>query len=519
AATRVLSKYEAEERDTAWDRTARTAVSERTRALRLDHSQAPLVDGIQAYREADMVPFSTPGHKRGSGISPEAIRALGIESFLNDIPLGGGIDDSHLTLDVLGKAERLAADAFSADRTFFLLNGSSIGNQVGILALVKPGDEIVLARNVHKSILTALILSGARPIYVKPRYDPEFEVAHGLVAEDLAETLDAHPNAKAVVVVSPTYFGVASDLPRLAEICHERGLPLHVDEAWAPHFPFHPDLPPSAMQAGADSAVTSIHKLLTGFTQSAILNIQGDRVDPSEVARWLSLIQTTSPSGLIHASIDACRRQMVLEGKALLDRTIALGNMGRERIKSMPGIKAMGLEVLERPGVTGFDLTKLVVDVSDTGLTGYEVEAWLRAKRRITLEMSDHRRIVALLSIADTEASVGHLLDSLSVVACELQPSQTKHYEAPHDITGLETESVITPAEAFRAPVRLVSLAESAGKISSDVITPYPPGIPILAPGERITRPIVEYLQAGLKAGMHVAGPSDPTLATMRVVR
>jgi arginine/lysine/ornithine decarboxylase len=466
-----------------------------------------------------MVPFSTPGHKRGSGIAPEAVRALGFEAFLNDIPLGGGIDDSRLTFDVLGKAERLAADAFDADRTFFLLNGSSIGNQVGILSLVKPGDEIVLARNVHKSILTALILSGAQPIYVKPRYDPEFEVAHGLVAEDLAETLDAHAGAKAVVIVSPTYFGVASDLPRIAEICHARGLPLHVDEAWAPHFPFHPDLPPSAMQAGVDSAVTSIHKLLTGFTQSAILNIQGNLVDSNETARWLSLLQTTSPSGLIHASIDACRRQMVQEGKTLLDRTIALGTEGRERINSIPGFKTMGLEVLQRPGVTGFDLTKLVIDVSGTGLTGYVVEEWLRAKRRITLEMSDHRRIVALLSIADTEASVGHLVGALAEVTCEVQASEARRFAAPHDITGLDTESVITPAEAFRSPVRHVALADAVGKIAADVITPYPPGIPVLAPGERITRPIVEYLQAGLKVGMHVAGPSDPTLATVRVVR
>jgi lysine decarboxylase len=494
-------------------------MSERAHALRLDHSQAPLVDGVRAYRELGMTPFTTPGHKRGAGIAADAAAALGWESFLNDIPLGAGVDDTHFSRDVLGQAERLAADAFGADRSFFLLNGSSIGNHVGILSLIGPGDEVVLARNVHKSILAALILSGARPIYVKPRYDSDFEVAHGLVADDLAATLDAHPAARAVVVVNPTYFGVSSDLARLAQVCHDRGIPLHVDEAWAPHFPFHPDLPPSAMQAGADSGVTSIHKLLTGFTQSAMLNVQGALVDPVNTARWLSLLHTTSPSALILASIDACRRQMVLQGRDLLDRTIALGTMARKRISEMPGMRAMGSEVLARPGVTGFDLTKLVIDVRETGLTGYAVEEWLRERCQITVEMSDHRRIVALLSIADTEASVDRLLQALATVTAELRPSGGRAFQAPHDLSGLEAESVLTPAEAYRAAIRLVPLARAAGEITADVITPYPPGIPLVAPGERITPRIVEYLQAGLAAGMHVAGASDPSLATVRVVR
>jgi arginine/lysine/ornithine decarboxylase len=321
------------------------------------------------------------------------------------------------------------------------------------------------------------------------------------------------------VVVNPTYFGVCSDLAGLAQICHDHGIPLHVDEAWAPHFPFHPDLPPSAMQAGADSGVTSIHKLLSGFTQSAMLNVQGPLVDPVNTARWLSLMHTTSPSALILASIDASRRQMMLQGRDLLDRTIALGIMGRERINALPGMRAMGTEVLDRPGVTGFDLTKLVIDVHGTGLTGYEVEDWLRDRHQITLEMSDHRRIVALLSIADTEASVGHLLNALALVRDELRPSGAQIFHPPRDLSGLEAESVITPAEAYHAQIRLVPLAHAAGEITADVITPYPPGIPLVAPGERITAPIVEYLQAGLAAGMHVAGASDPALKTVRVVR
>jgi len=495
-----------------------TVAAKSVRALRLDHAQAPLVDGIREYRELDIVPFTTPGHKRGAGLPADTVAALGWDVFHNDISVGAGVDDTHFTRDLVGQAERLAADAWGADRSFFLLNGSSIGNHVGILSLVGPGDKIVVARNVHKSIIAALIISGAKPIYVQPRYDPEFEVAHGLAAEDLAATLDAHPEATAVVVVSPTYFGVASDLPRLVDVCHSRGVPIHVDEAWAPHFSFHPDLPVSAMQAGADSSVTSIHKLLCGFTQGALLNVQGNLVDPVDWARWLSLLQTTSPSALILASMDAARRQMVFHGQELLDQTIALGNMARERIREIPGLKPMGLEVLHQPGVAGFDLTKLVIDVQGTGLTGYDIEAWLRARHQITVEMSDHRRIVALLSIGDSEASVARLLHALEQAPHELRPEHARPFQAPHDLAGLETESVLTPTEAYHAYSRFVPLVEAAGEITCDMLTPYPPGIPLVAPGERFTPRIVEFLRAGLAAGIHVRGASDPTLQTVRVV-
>lgn len=487
--------------------------------MQLDHTRAPLAEAVRAYRDEGMVPFTTPGHKRGRGIASETAHDLGAEAFRNDIPVASGVDDTHTTRDVLGQAERLAADAFGARRSFFLLNGSSIGNQVALLATAGPGDEVLVARNVHKSIMAALILSGARPVYVRPRYDPDLEVAHGLDPADLSAALDAHPGARAAIVVSPTYFGVASDLPALADLCHAHDLPLLVDEAWAPHFAFHPDLPPSAMQAGADLGVASIHKLLTGFTQSAILNVQGERVDAALVARWLDLLQTTSPSAFILASIDACRRQMALHGRELLEYTLGLGDMARARLNALPGVSVLGREVLGRPGVAALDQTKLVIDVRNAGLSGYDADTWLRDYDHITVEMSDHRRVVALLSIADTEQSVGALLDALTRLA-RVAPhyQQAARVPAPRDLTALEAESALTPAEAFHAPARYVPLAQAAGEISADVVTPYPPGIPILAPGERVTRPIVEYLRAGLAAGLHVTGAADPTLATLRVV-
>ena len=486
--------------------------------MRLDHTRAPLAEAVRAYRDDAITPFTTPGHKRGRGIPPETATLLGHEAFLNDIPVASGVDDTHMTRDVLGAAERLAADAYGAERSFFLLNGSSVGNQAAILATVGPGDEVVVARNFHKSMLTALILSGARPIYIHPRHDAALEVAHGIVAGDLTATLDAHPRARAALMVSPSYFGVSADVRALAAACHTRGIPLIVDEAWGPHFPFHPGLPPAAMACGADAGVASIHKVLTGFTQSSILNLQGPRIDAARVAAWLGLLQTTSPSAFILASIDACRRQMALHGQALLSQALALGRQARAALAATPGLHALGEEVLGRPGAAALDGTKLVVDVQGTGLSGYEVDTLLRERYHITVEMSDHRRVVALLSIADDEASVGRLVTALREIAVvgERPVAPTTPMVSPADLL---TESVLTPREAFFAPSRAVPLALGSGEIAVEVVTPYPPGIPLLAPGERVTAPIVAYLQAGLAAGMHVTGAADPTLATLRVAR
>lgn len=487
--------------------------------MRLDHTHAPLAEAVRAYRDEEMIPFTTPGHKRGRGIPPQTAALLGRDAFLNDIPVASGVDDTHMTRDVLGDAERLAADAYGAERSFFLLNGSSVGNQAAILSVAGPGDEVVVARNFHKSMLTALILSGARPVYLRPPHDADLEVAHGVTPHDLAATLDAHPRAKAALVVSPSYFGAAADVRTLAAVCHARGIPLIVDEAWGPHFPFHPDLPPAAMACGADAAVASIHKVLTGFTQSSILNLQGPRVDAARVAAWLGLLQTTSPSAFILASIDACRRQMALHGQELLARTLALGQGARAAIEATPGLHALGEEVLGRPGAAALDGTKLVVDVRGTGLSGYEVDTLLRERHHITVEMSDHRRVVALLSIADDAESVGRLVAALRAIAAAAPGQPAAGLPARVDPAALGAESVLTPREAFFAPARPVPLAEASSHIAVEVVTPYPPGIPLLAPGERITAPIVAYLQAGLVDGMHVTGAADPTLATLRVVR
>lgn len=300
----------------------------------VDHRRAPLLEALRAFKHGDFASFSTPGHKRGVGADPELVELFGADAFAADIPLGGAADDLHLRGDVLGRAEALGAAAWGAARSFYLLNGSSAGNHAYLLAALRPGDEIVVARDIHKSLLVAIILTGAVPVYVAPRLHPRLNIGMGIAPADVAAALDAHPAARLVALVSPSYCGVASDLRGIVRVANARGVPVYVDEAWGPHIGFHPALPASAMASGVDGAVASTHKVLGSLTQAAVLNIQGTRVAPERVATAVGMVNTTSPSVMILASIDACRRQMALHGEALLGTTLALAADARERLRA-----------------------------------------------------------------------------------------------------------------------------------------------------------------------------------------
>lgn len=471
----------------------------------VDHSRAPLIDAVRAHRVGQLRPFIIPGHKGGRGIDPDTLDALGASTFSNDISLTGGVDDLRMTHDLLGEAERLAADAFGADRCFFLVNGSTIANQIALLAAVGPGDEIIVGRNAHKSMHAALVLSGARPVYVHPHYDSHLDLGHGVLPTDVEQVLWDHPGVKAAALTSPTYFGVSSDLLTLAALCHQRDLPLIIDEAWAAHFPFHPDLPPAALAAGADVAITSIHKMLGGLSQASMLSLKGQRVDVSRTAMWVNALQTTSPAALIMASIDGCRRQMVLHGRELLQRCIDLVAQARTEVNAIPGLHAVNEEIVGQPGVAALDPTKLVITLQGTGWSGYAAEHWLRSAHQITLEMCDSRRIVATISYADDAEGIEKLIAALRELARTPPPGPA--LDVPHwDPAVLRTEVVLTPREAAFSAVEAVPLHQASGRIVAETVTPYPPGIPLLVAGERATGPIVDYLLAGLAAGMDVRG-------------
>lgn len=482
----------------------------------LDQHHAPLLDGLRAYKARDMAPFSTPGHKLGTGADADLVELLGAEVFRADIPLGGGVSDTHFRGAPLRQAEQLAAAAWGADRSFFLLNGSSAGNHASLLASLRPGEKVIVARDLHKSLLVALILTGADPVYVSPVLHPDLNVGLGISPEQVARALDEHPDAKLVALVSPSYCGVASDLAGIAAVAHARGVPVHVDEAWGPEFHFHPQLPPSAMSSGIDTAVISTHKVLGSLTQAAMLNVQGSLVDVERLSTTVDMVNTTSPSVLILASIDATRRQMALHGEALLGRTIELAQDARRRLQAIPGLSVLDATQL---GVRDFDQTKLVVDVDGLQITGYEVEDILRNRFGVGPEMSDQIGLVFLVTIADTQQSIDRLVEAFATISRERHVRTARRSQARSSGAIVAPgELAMTPRDAFFARSREVPLATAAGEISTELVLPYPPGIPVLAPGEVITADKIAYLQEGAAHGQYISGPADPTLATIRVV-
>jgi arginine/lysine/ornithine decarboxylase len=492
----------------------------RTETGLLDHHRAPLLEGIASYRRSGMAPFSTPGHKQGLGMDPEVVALYGADAFSADIPVSGGADSIHFKWETWHLAEELGADAWGSDRSFYLVNGSSTGNLAFMLATLRPGDDVIVARDIHKSLLVALIHTGARPVYVAPQLHPQLNIGLGVDPADVATALAQHPEAKLVILVSPSYCGVASDIKSIARIAHDHNVPLYVDEAWGPHFHFHPDLPPSAMASGADGAVASTHKVLGGFTQSAILNVRGNLIDPNRVASAVGMSQTTSPAAFILATIDACRRQMVLHGRQLLDQAIWLAQNARLRLQEIPGISVLDGEMM---GVANYDVTKLVIDVHGLGITGFDAEDLLRHQYQIAPEMSDLSGIVCLVTVGDTKESIDRLVNAFERIASFHAPGRQKngnggsHFRSSGAVIapGLQAMS---PRDAFFARSRAIPLHEAAGEISAELVIPYPPGIPVLAPGDVITVEKLEYLKMGAALGMYISGASDHHLATIKVV-
>ena len=482
----------------------------------IDHRHAPILEGVLAYQHQGVVPFSTPGHKLGIGADTQLRDTFGEHAFHSDIPLGGGVGDTHFGGEALRLAEEMAADAWDADRSFFLLNGSTAGNHAFLLAAIRPGDKVIVSRDLHKSLLVALILTGAVPIYLAPRLHSELNVGLGISVAEVAAALELHPDAKLVVLVSPSYCGVASDLAGIAAVAHARRIPVYVDEAWGPHFQFHPALPSSAMASDVDGAVSSIHKVLGGLTQAAILNVQGGLVDADRVRTAVGMVQTTSPSVLVLASIDAARRQMALHGEVMLERTIALAEKARRHLQALPGIDVLDADQL---GIDAFDLTKLVIDVDGLGMTGYEAEDALRNRFSVGPEMSDLVGVVCLITIGDTEASNQRLVGAFATLSSEhYRGANRRANRRSSGAAVAATELAMSPREAFFSPSKAVSLNEASGEISTELVIPYPPGIPVLAPGEVITDEKVAYLGDGIAHGMYISGPADPQLRSIRVV-
>jgi arginine decarboxylase len=485
----------------------------------MDHSQAPILEALAKYRRRGSHPFSPPGHKQGPGVDPRVAEVVGAGVFASDVLVMNGLDDRRMSGEVLAQAAALMADAVHADHTFFSTCGSSLSVKSAMLAVAGPHEKLLVARNAHKSVVAGLIIAGIEPVWVHPRWDLGHHLAHPPGPEEVAAAFRREPDAKGMLLVSPTAYGTCADLRGIAEVCHRHGKPLVVDEAWGAHLPFHEELPTWAMDAGGDVCVTSAHKMGGGLEQASVFHLQGDLVDPQVLKMREDLLGTTSPSVLVYAALDGWRRQMAEHGHDLLDRALDLARRTRAEIGALAGLVPLGAEELTGPGrAFGYDPLMIVVDVSGLGSSGYAVADWLREHRQTNVGLADHRRIVAQITHADTEESCLHLLDALTEVVkvrADLPGPARVRLPTP---AGLELSSVMLPRDAFFGPAEQVPVRDAVGRIAAEMASPYPPGVPAVCPGERVSREVADYLRSGAESGMYVPDAVDASLATLRVV-
>ena len=493
----------------------------------LDQTRAPYFQVLLDYVDAGVIPFHTPGHKQGIGMERAFRDFVGDNVLAIDLTQIRGLDDLLQPEEALVEAQELAAATFGAEQSFFLINGSTSGNQCMMMAALNPGDKLAIPRNSHKSAMGGLIMSGATPVWMQPEVDEALHMDHTVTPETVRATLEREPDVKAVYLVSPTYYGVAADLQAIADIAHEYDIPLLVDEAWGPHFHFHPALPVSAMQAGADIAINSTHKMLGSMSQTAMLHVQGNRIRIDRLKAVYKLFLSTSPNLVLVASLDVARRQMALDGPALLSRTIEISNDARRRLNEIPRVYCFGEELEGRPGVFDLDPTKITITVKDLGYTGYEAEEILRRRYNVQVELADLFNVVALYTIGTTPEASDMLVHGVRELAREDRPvdifspsgvlerrMKTGTYKLP-SIPPIR----LLPRDAFLAPTEFIPFKTSAGRTCAEVITPYPPGIPVLSPGEEITPEVIDYLTLEKKAGVKMQGPYDDDLKFIRVVR
>lgn len=484
---------------------------------KMDQQETPLFNALKEYVNKEILPFHVPGHKKGVGMDIEFKEFMGDNPFKIDVTVFNLVDSLQHPTGAIKKAQELAADAYGADASFFSINGTSGAIHAMIMSIVSDGDKIILPRNSHKSITAGIILSGAIPIFMQPEIDKKIGISHGVSPSTVEKALKSNPDAKAVLVINPTYYGVATDLKKIAHIVHNYNIPLLVDEAHGPHLNFSKNLPISALEAGADICCQSTHKIIGSLTQSSLIHIKSNYITPSRVQRNLNLLQTTSPSYILMASLDCARRQIALYGENLLFKTIELCNYTRKEINKIPGFYSFGEEILKSPGSFALDPTKITISCRDLGITGYELEMILSNKYAIQMELSDFYNVLAVGSFGDTEAGMDKLLSALKEISNEYY-GKKKPIEDFLDIPSIP-KKILNPREAFYADKISIPLSESLGKVSGEFILAYPPGIPILCPGEEISKDIINYIEDLKRANLYVQGTEDPTVSNIKILK
>lgn len=484
---------------------------EETRVM--DQNQAPIYEALQTFRQMRVVPFDVPGHKHGRG-NPELTAFLGEKCVNIDVNSMKPLDNLCHPISVIREAEILAADAFGAAHAFLMVGGTTSSVQSMILSTCKRGDKIILPRNVHRSVINALVLCGAIPVYVNPEVDHRLGISLGMQREQVAKAIRENPDAVAVLVNNPTYYGICSDLKAIVKMAHDAGMYCLADEAHGTHFYFGVGMPVSAMEAGADMSAVSMHKSGGSLTQSSLLLI-GPNVNPGHVRQIINLTQTTSGSYLLMSSLDISRRNLALRGKEVFAKVIAMAEYAREEINEIGGYYAFGRELINGNSIFDFDPTKLSVHTRDIGLAGIEVYDILRDEYDIQIEFGDIGNILAYLSIGDRSQELERLVSALAEISRRYQTDGSGLLSQEY----IDPEVVLSPQEAFYAKKKSIPLKDSIGCVCSEFVMCYPPGIPILAPGERITEEIMNYIEFAKAKGCSMTGPEDPEILMINVLQ
>ncbi|MFC5632160.1 MULTISPECIES: aminotransferase class I/II-fold pyridoxal phosphate-dependent enzyme [Streptococcus] len=480
---------------------------------RKNQHHAPIYDGLVNLRKKRIVPFDVPGHKRGRG-NPELVELLGEKCVGIDVNSMKPLDNLGHPVSIIREAEELTADAFGAAHAFLMIGGTTSSVQAMILATCKAGDKIILPRNVHKSAINALVLCGAIPIYIEMSVNPQIGIALGLENDRVAQAIKEHPDAKAVLINNPTYYGICSDLKGLTEMAHAAGMKVLVDEAHGAHLHFTEKLPISGMDAGADMAAVSMHKSGGSLTQSSIL-LLGPDMNAEYVRQIINLTQSTSASYLLMSSLDISRRNLALRGKESFEKVIEMSEYARREINAIGGYYAYSKELIDGVSVYDFDVTKLSIYTQGIGLTGIEVYDLLRDEYDIQIEFGDIGNILAYISIGDRIQDIERLVGALADI------KRLYSRDGKDLITGeyIQPEVVMSPQKAFYASRESVSLKEAIGSVCGEFVMCYPPGIPILAPGERVTQDLVDYIQFAKDRGCSLQGTEDPDVNVINIIK
>ncbi|MGB9808581.1 MAG: aminotransferase class I/II-fold pyridoxal phosphate-dependent enzyme [Caldanaerobacter sp.] len=471
---------------------------------------APLYDALLKYVKRGTVPFHMPGHKQGKVLPKKYVENLA-KIDLTELP---GLDNLHNPEGPILEAERLLAQAFGSKEAFFLVNGSTAGIYASMYAVLNPGDRVLVMRNSHKAVYNGIVLTHSIPFYLLPEIDYENGIAMGIDVRKLEDVLQKERDVKAVVVTYPNYYGFCSDIQKIVDIVHKYGKILIVDEAHGAHFPFSEDLPLSSIKAGADIVIQSLHKTLTSFTQTSVLHLNSERVDVDRLRYSLSLFQSTSPSYILMSSIDLAREYMEKEGNEQLQKVIQLASYVRKEIDNIEGIRCLGEDIVGKYGVVDFDVTKLTISVKNLGINGAEAEEFLREECNIQIEMFDMFNILAMITVGDDERSIGRLLEGLK----RLSKNKRKEVSIKR-MEGFPSlpEMVFIPSEAIIKSKKKVNFMEAEGSVAGDFVIPYPPGVPILSPGERIEKDVVKYIEVLYNKGIKILGIQNNLLSVCEI--